>query len=172
MRQHLRWFSSTPALRRAVIGFAAFWWWATFMSMGVLLLGLEVMRLDALRVGSLITALALGWGSGSLVARRLAGPRGELALIPYGVVGMGLGTLLLAAVVPAYPWAMIVLLCIGGASGWLLVPLYTFLQRHHGLQESHSGAAARLMLCDTGIVMGVCVFWSGRVVLGLQTSLV
>jgi acyl-[acyl-carrier-protein]-phospholipid O-acyltransferase/long-chain-fatty-acid--[acyl-carrier-protein] ligase len=160
--QTLSRLSSAPVLWRSAIGWASFWCYAAVVLMSALVYGVEVLALDALRVGSLGTVLVLGCGSGSLVAQRLSGVKGEPGLIPCGTAGLAGLTVLLAVAVPAYLWTALVLLLLGCASGWVIVPLTTCLQRYSGPEEHSSMPAVRQALGATGVLLGAGVFWSCR----------
>ena len=124
----LRRLAHESRLGLTVLGIAFFWLLAALMQMAVLLFGKEVMGLDDLRVGLLGTFLALGIGAGSLTAGRLSGQKVELGLVPLGAFGMGTSTLLLSISASSYSLTAIMLVVLGFAGGWVIVPLQTFLQ--------------------------------------------
>jgi len=120
------------------------------------LFGKEVMGLDDLRVGLLGTFLALGIGAGSLTAGRLSGQKVELGLIPLGALGMGTSTLLLSVSAPSYVLTAIMLVVLGFAGGWFIVPLQAFLQ------YKSRGEERGLLLATTNFLsMGAVLVASG-----------
>ncbi len=77
------------ALWLTVIGMSYFWFLGALFQMDLILLGREVMKLNEMRVGLMVTALAVGIGAGSMAAGRLSGDKVELGLVPLGSLGMG-----------------------------------------------------------------------------------
>ena len=72
-----------------VIGISYFWFLGALFQMDLILIGREVMKLDEMRVGLMLTALAVGIGAGSMAAGRLSGDKVELGLGASGFVGHG-----------------------------------------------------------------------------------
>ncbi|PYT21470.1 MAG: hypothetical protein DMG58_32210, partial [Acidobacteria bacterium] len=71
-----RLYSDRP-LWLTVIGMSYFWFLGALFQMDLILIGREVMKLDEMRVGLMLTALAVGIGAGSMAAGRLSGDKVE-----------------------------------------------------------------------------------------------
>ena len=155
----LRRLARESRLGLTVLGIAFFWLLAALMQMAVLLFGKEVMDLDDLRVGLLGTFLALGIGAGSLTAGRLSGQKVELGLVPLGALGMGTSTLLLSVSASSYALTAIVLVVLGCASGWCIVPLQAFLQYKSRVEERGLLLATTNFLSMGAVLVASGVLW-------------
>jgi acyl-[acyl-carrier-protein]-phospholipid O-acyltransferase / long-chain-fatty-acid--[acyl-carrier-protein] ligase len=142
-----------------VLGIAFFWLLAALMQMAVLLFGKEVMGLDDLRVGLLGTFLALGIGAGSLTAGRLSGQKVELGLVPLGALGMGTSTLLLSLSAWSYTLTALMLVALGFAGGWFIVPLQVFLQFKSRVEERGLLLATTNFLSMGAVLVASGVLW-------------
>jgi acyl-[acyl-carrier-protein]-phospholipid O-acyltransferase/long-chain-fatty-acid--[acyl-carrier-protein] ligase len=129
------------------------------MQMAVLLFGKEVMGLDDLRVGLLGTSLALGIGAGSLTAGRLSGQKMELGLVPLGALGMGASTLLLSLSAASYALTALMLVVLGFAGGWFIVPLQAFLQYKSRVEERGLLLATTNFLSMGAVLVASGVLW-------------
>src|SRR6266481_6139184 len=112
-----------------VLGISYFWFLGALFQMDLLLFGSDILRVDELRVGLMLTALAIGIGVGSMLAGRLSGDKVELGLVPLGSILMGLCCVGLYAVKPSYGWSLAMLSLLGLSSGLFIVPLNAFLQQ-------------------------------------------
>jgi acyl-[acyl-carrier-protein]-phospholipid O-acyltransferase/long-chain-fatty-acid--[acyl-carrier-protein] ligase len=166
----LRRLAHERALGLTVLGIALFWLLAALMQMAVLLFGKEVMGLDDLRVGLLGTFLALGIGAGSLTAGRLAGQRVELGLVPLGALGMGISTLLLSVSAASYALTALVLVVLGFAGGWFIVPLQAFLQYRSRVKERGVLLATTNFLSMGAVLVASGVLWVSHDLLTLPAD--
>jgi acyl-[acyl-carrier-protein]-phospholipid O-acyltransferase/long-chain-fatty-acid--[acyl-carrier-protein] ligase len=166
----LRRLYSARVLWLTVLGITCFWLFAALLQMAILLFGKEVMGLDDLRVGLLGAFLALGVGTGSLIAGRLASHKLELGLVPLGAVGMGVGTLLLSGTASTYGLAAIVLVLLGLAGGCFIVPLQAFLQQQSPPQERGLLLATTNFLSMAAILVASGVLWALRDLLAFQAD--
>src|SRR5450755_3985836 len=121
-------------LTLTVLGISYFWFLGALFQMDLFLFGSEVLKETDLRVGLLVTALAIGIGVGSLLAGRLSGNKVELGLVPLGAVFMGIFCIVLYASRGSYTLAVISLSLLGASSGLFIVPLNAYLQQR---SESH-----------------------------------
>jgi acyl-[acyl-carrier-protein]-phospholipid O-acyltransferase / long-chain-fatty-acid--[acyl-carrier-protein] ligase len=121
-------------LTLTVLGISYFWFLGALFQMDLLLFGSQVLKQDDLRVGLLITALAVGIGVGSMLAGRLSGNKVELGLVPLGAFLMGIFCIVLYASRGSYALSVISLSLLGVSSGLFIVPLNAYLQQR---SESH-----------------------------------
>jgi acyl-[acyl-carrier-protein]-phospholipid O-acyltransferase/long-chain-fatty-acid--[acyl-carrier-protein] ligase len=112
-----------------VLGISYFWFLGALFQADLLLFGSEVLKQDELRVGLMVTCLAIGIGVGSMLAGRLSGNKVELGLVPLGAIFMGIFCMLLYASHGSYTLSVIVLALLGVASGIFIVPLNAYLQQ-------------------------------------------
>jgi acyl-[acyl-carrier-protein]-phospholipid O-acyltransferase/long-chain-fatty-acid--[acyl-carrier-protein] ligase len=143
----------------AVIGMSYFWFLGALFQMDLILMGREVMHIDELHVGLMVTALAVGIGAGSMAAGRLSGDKVELGLVPLGSLGMGASSLLLCWLVPSWTGAMVALALLGFWSGLFIVPLNAFLQQRSGDDEKGRLIATNNFLNMTGILIASAALW-------------
>ncbi len=118
-----------------VVGISYFWFLGLLFQMDLLLLGGEVMKLDDVHVGLMVTCLAIGIGVGSMLAGRLSGDKVELGLVPLGSIFMGLSCLGVYAAKFSYAGSMVALALLGVSSGLFIVPLNAYLQQRGGSTE-------------------------------------
>ncbi|MGH7829491.1 MAG: AMP-binding protein, partial [Candidatus Binatia bacterium] len=128
------------------------------------------MAIDDLKIGLLVTFLALGIGFGSLAAGRLSGDKVELGLVPLGSIGMGAFLLLLSRSVPSYVGAATALMLLGFSGGFFIVPLDAFIQQRSGREEKGRLIATNNFLNTGGILLASAVFWSLRDLLQIQAD--
>src|SRR5580704_11656542 len=121
-------------LTLTVLGISYFWFLGALFQMDLLLFGKEVLKETDLKVGLLVTALAIGIGVGSMLAGRLSGNKVELGLVPLGAVFMGIFCVALYASRGSYALSVISLSLLGLSSGLFIVPLNAYLQQR---SESH-----------------------------------
>jgi acyl-[acyl-carrier-protein]-phospholipid O-acyltransferase/long-chain-fatty-acid--[acyl-carrier-protein] ligase len=142
-----------------VVGLSFFWFLGALIQLAVLPLGLEELGAGEAASARLFTALALGIGAGSLVAGRLSGDKIELGLVPIGGFGMGLFSLVLVGVVPAY-WGVFAALCaLGFAGGWFAVPLNALLQQKPDASEKGRILATNNVANTVGILLASAVLY-------------
>ncbi|HYL76012.1 MAG TPA: acyl-[ACP]--phospholipid O-acyltransferase [Bryobacteraceae bacterium] len=121
-------------LTLTVLGISYFWFLGALFQMDLFLFGSEVLKETDLRVGLLVTALAIGIGIGSMLAGRLSGNKVELGLVPLGAVLMGIFCIVLYMSRGSYTASVISLSLLGVTSGLFIVPLNAYLQQR---SESH-----------------------------------
>ncbi len=151
-----------PQLWLTVFGLSYFWFLGALMQMDILLFGKEILELDDLRNGLLVTALALGIGVGSLAAGRLSGDKVELGLVPLGSLAMGLFSILLYIAEHSYLLVTVALVAIGFSAGLFAVPLNALLQQRSGKEEKGQLIATNNFLNTLGILLASGVFWTLR----------
>jgi acyl-[acyl-carrier-protein]-phospholipid O-acyltransferase / long-chain-fatty-acid--[acyl-carrier-protein] ligase len=117
-----------------VLAISYFWFLGALFQMDLLLFGTNVLKVDDLRVGLMVTCLALGIGAGSMLAGRLSGNKVELGLVPLGAIFMSVFCTALYASRNSYTLSVISLSLLGLASGLFIVPLNAYLQQR---SENH-----------------------------------
>lgn len=153
-----------------VLGISYFWFLGALLKMDLILLGKELMGLDDLRIGLLLTFLALGIGFGSLAAGRLSGDKVELGLVPLGSIGMGLFSLLLSLSRSSYDQAATALILLGFSGGLFIVPLDALVQQRSGREEKGRLIATNNFLNTAGILLASGVLWSLGDLLHIQAD--
>ena len=116
-----------------VVGISYFWMLGALFQLDLFFYGSEVLHVGEVKIGYMVTALAVGIGAGSLLAGKLSGSRVELGLVPVGSVLMGVFSTALAWAGAAhgnerYGWSVAMLTLLGLSAGLFIVPLNAFLQ--------------------------------------------
>ncbi len=118
-----------PPLAMSVLGISWFWFIGAIFQLALILAGKEVFHVSETHVGFLVTALAAGIGTGSVLAGALSGDHIELGLVPFGSLLMGLFSIPLGFTTN-YPFALFLLAGVGFSAGLFAVPLNAYLQEH------------------------------------------
>ena len=142
-----------------VIGISYFWFLGALLQMDIPLFGKEIMALDDLRIGFLLTFLAVGIGIGSMLAGRLSGDKVELGLVPLGSFGVALFSLWLPSSAFSYGETCLALACLGFAGGIFVVPLNALLQQRSGREEKGQLIATNNFLNTGGILLASGTLW-------------
>ena len=90
-----------------VVGISYFWMLGALFQLDLFFYGSEVLHASEVRIGFMVTALAVGIGAGSLAAGKLSGDRVDLGLVPVGSALMGLCSVALAAAKGSYAWSVV-----------------------------------------------------------------
>ena len=143
-----------------VLGICYFWFLGALFKMVLPDFGTYVLHASDTRVGLLWTFLAVGVGTGNMLAGRLSGNKVELGLVPLGSTLMALASFGLYASRGSYILSVIALSLVGLGSGLFVVPLYAYLQQRAGGQEKGRVVAANnfyqtlaMLLASAGLML-------------------
>ena len=142
-----------------VAAISYFWFLGALFQMDLLLFGSEVLKVSDLRVGLMITALAVGIGAGSMLAGRLSGDVVELGLVPLSSLLMGLLSFVVYAGRGSYGWSVAALSLLGMASGLFIVPLNAFLQQRSDDREKGRIIATNNFYNTLGLLLAAGTLW-------------
>ncbi len=142
-----------------VLGISYFWFLGALFQMDLLLFGSEVLRVDELRIGLMVTSLAVGIGAGSMLAGRLSGDKVELGLVPLGSILMALFSVLLYAAKGSYGWAVAMLALLGASSGLFIVPLNAYMQQRAEAREKGRIIATNNFFNTIGLLLASATLW-------------
>ncbi len=159
IRQGIGRLREEPQLGVAVICISFFWLFGALLQMDILLFGKEIMRIDDLHIGLLGVFLAAGIGIGSLVAGTLSGNRVELGLVPPGLAGMALFSLILPFSGGFYFQFALILSLLGFSGGLFIVPFNTFLQLRSKPDERGRILATNNFFNMTGVLTASLLLW-------------
>ncbi len=175
----LRTLASRRPLLLASLGSAYFWSLGLLANLNVDKFARPELVTDQQHVSLLLGILTLGIGLGSALAGVLSAGRIELGLVPFGALGMAVGSILLFTVPqgvgiplsPPYYWACLWLVALGCCAGLYDIPLLAFLQ-DRSPRESRGGVlAANNFLSFSGMLLATGIFWlltKGLVLIGRQ----
>ncbi len=154
----------------AAIGTVFFWFLGALLQMALLPHAQTTLLVNDTAATQLYTAMAIGIGTGSLLAGRLSGNQIELGLVPLGSLGLAVFGLLLAAVAPSYWLSAAVLAALGLAGGLFVVPLNALLQQQPTADEKGRVLATANVMQTVGILMASAVLWFLGSYLGLTMT--
>ncbi|HPA47473.1 MAG TPA: MFS transporter, partial [bacterium] len=143
-----------------VMGISYFMFLGQLLNMNMMLFSKEVLGSDDVRTGLLLTFLAVGIGTGSVLAGRLSGEKVELGLVPLGGIGMGIFSFQLAGATESFGSAAFALSLLAVAGGFFIVPLNAFLQQRSGRDEKGRCIATSNFISTAAIVGSSAVLWS------------
>lgn len=162
--EQLQLLASYKSLLRTALGIAFFFLLATLMQANVKLYGESVLRLSQRDTGSLMLALVIGVGLGSLLAGLWSGGRVELGIVPLGAIGIVVMSLALFAtgsidglegddlVHRAYIVTLGGLVILGICAGLFYVPLEAYLQHRSPREIRGTLLAASNFVSFAGIL--------------------
>jgi acyl-[acyl-carrier-protein]-phospholipid O-acyltransferase/long-chain-fatty-acid--[acyl-carrier-protein] ligase len=123
--------------------------------------------LGQIHVGVLLAILALGVGSGSILAGIWSAGRVELGIVPLGAAGIAVSGIMLSMVSPAggtlaspaYVWSCVWLFTLGLGAGLYQIPIQAFLQYRSPRELRGSILAANNFLSFLGMLFSAGLFW-------------
>lgn len=142
-----------------VLAISYFWFLGALFQMDLLLFGTEVLHVSELRIGLMVTCLAVGIGVGSLVAGRLSGDKVELGLVPLGSILMAVFSVLLYTARESYGWSVTMLALLGLSSGLFIVPLNAYLQQRAESHEKGRLIATNNFYNTVGLLLASATLW-------------
>jgi len=168
--QGLKQLRSNRRLWLTVIGISYFWFVGAWVQLLTVQYGKELMHLDDTRTSLLQAALAIGIGTGSMLAGRLSGHKVELGLVPLGSIGMGL--IASAMIFGNYSFGLAAsgFGVLGFAGGFFIVPLNAMLQQKADSSLRGRLIAANNVLNNIGIMFGALAVYVGGHILRLQPN--
>lgn len=166
----LRRLYTIKPLWRTVMGISYFWFLGAFIQMLIYPIGSQDLNAGKQEIGYLLMYLSLGIGAGSILAGRLSGDRVELGLIPFGSIGMGIFSFLLATFTHSFYYASIALILIGFSGGFFIVPLNAYLQKTSGAGEKGRLIAANNFVNMFGVLLAAGLNWLFLVYWDLTTG--
>ncbi|MEO8050296.1 MAG: acyl-[ACP]--phospholipid O-acyltransferase [Acidobacteriota bacterium] len=142
-----------------VSGISYFWFLGALLQMSTLLFGCEVLKVNDLQAGILLTCLGLGIGGGSMLVGKLSEDKVELGWVPIGSFSMGLLCAALWMVRGSYLASAAVLAGIGITGGFFIVPLNAYLQARSGRKEKGRMQATNNFYNTIGVLSACGAFW-------------
>ncbi|MEE9302014.1 MAG: MFS transporter [Alphaproteobacteria bacterium] len=141
---------------------------AALVLLDMLLFGKELLSLGDTRTALLGAFVGLGLGVGCFAAGGLSGNRVDLGLVPFGSLGAGLLLMVLALAPHSFMLTAALLVLLGVAGGFFVVPLNAFLQRQAKPGERGRVIATNNFLNMVGVLLACGTLWLVRDVFGLR----
>jgi acyl-[acyl-carrier-protein]-phospholipid O-acyltransferase/long-chain-fatty-acid--[acyl-carrier-protein] ligase len=147
-------------MRFLVTALTSFDFAVTILLMNVLVFAKQTMTLDDFGVGLLAGTAGIGIGVGSAIVGRLSGHRVELAYVPLGAMGSGVAILTLGFLSESVLGAAFCIFISAGFAGFVIVPLYTALQRRAERTERGTIIATNNFLNMAGVLFASGALWA------------
>jgi len=112
----------------AVIANTFFWFLGALLLLNIVLYATDILQVDEARSSYLLAALSLGIGVGSFVAGHASGRKIEMGMILPGMTGIVLATGALFVPGLNYEMVMLLLVALGTAAGFFVVPINALIQ--------------------------------------------
>jgi len=112
----------------ATLGSVVFWGVASLLGQDVLIYGKQVLGFSDQMAGVPYAMFAIGVGGGALLAGWLSKGKVETGLIPLGAIGLSVGAFIFGAVAPGRTGTFVLMVLLGIASGFVVVPLNALVQ--------------------------------------------
>jgi len=157
-------------LLRAIVGLVYFWFLAAVIQMTLLLFTKTGLRLDELRIGVLLGALAFSIGVGNILAGRLSERKVEIGLIPLGSLGLCAALLIFPLIDHSYALVICACCTAGVFSGFFVLPLNALVQAESPVEARGSILASVNFLSFAGILAASFVFYALSVTLQLSPA--
>jgi acyl-[acyl-carrier-protein]-phospholipid O-acyltransferase/long-chain-fatty-acid--[acyl-carrier-protein] ligase len=143
----------------AILGIGWFWFLGTLMQTILPLYGKEILHVDETYTALLQAFIGLGIAGGCVVAGWLSKDTYEPGLIPFGSIGIAIGTLWAGFSGNSYLHTAFGLSILGFSAGLFIIPIYTFLhQRAKGNERGRIFATANYV--DTiGMLIASGAYW-------------
>lgn len=143
----------------AILGIGWFWFLGSLFQTILPLYGKEILKVDETSTALLQAFIGLGIAFGCAVAGWLSRDTYEPGLIPFGAIGIAVGTLWAAFSGDSYTQTALAFGLTGFSAGLFIIPLYTFLhQRAKGNERGRIFATANYI--DTiGMLMASGAYW-------------
>jgi acyl-[acyl-carrier-protein]-phospholipid O-acyltransferase/long-chain-fatty-acid--[acyl-carrier-protein] ligase len=143
----------------AVVGNTYLWSLAALLQFVIVIYGHDVLKVNEAQTSYLQAAVAIGIGSGSLVAGYLSGPKIEYGLVPLGAAGMTVFSFLVSRPDLNLWHARSELALLGFFGGFYAVPLGALIQ-HRPTPETKGGViGASNLFSFSGIFLAAGVYY-------------
>ncbi|MCB0360179.1 MAG: MFS transporter, partial [Bdellovibrionales bacterium] len=135
-----------------------FWFLGSLFQLNTLLYADQVLGLNDLQTGLLLTVLAFGIGLGSIGAGVVSEGKVELGLVPLGAVGISFFSMLLLVTTESFISASSALLLLGICSGFYIVPLNAYFQLESPETKRGRFIAAVNVVSFSGMLLSALLF--------------
>ncbi len=149
-----------PKVYLALMGSAYFWFVGALFQMNILVYGRDMMHETATALSVFQMLVALGIGTGSIIAGRLSKERVELGLVPLGALGLVVFSAALAFSFNSVPVTGALLLLLGLSGGIFDLPLQAYVQLRSPAERRGKFIAAGNIMAFTGVITASVVLWA------------
>ncbi len=142
-------------LLMSILTSSYFWLVAAYAQMNLIPYGIDLMHLapeNSNIAGYLYLVVAVGVGSGAILAGLLSGRNIEFGIVPIGAFGLSASLLMLYFAADSVAWAVFVIIMLGISAGLFMLPLSAFIQWKTPVHKRGAVLAASNFLNFTGIL--------------------
>lgn len=154
----------------SVLGAVYFYFIGTTFQLNILVFAKQTLVVGEVATSLLLAALAIGIGTGSLIAGRASEGKVELGLVPIGGVGLCIFTLFLPVAAVNYYITAATVLLLGLSGGVFIVPIHSYLQANSPADKLGGYLAASNFFIFIGIVLASALYWVAVDIVNLSPS--
>ncbi|MBU4477627.1 MAG: MFS transporter [Candidatus Omnitrophica bacterium] len=159
---NVRRLSTDAPLLTAIAGLVYFSLLASVFQLNILLYARKIMQANEFLTGCLLTVLALGVGSGSMIAGRASAKKVEFGFVPLGALGLSLFSILLGFTYASLPLTGLCLFILGISAGFYIVPLNTYIQQKSPADQRGQVLATLNFFSFLAILIGTVLIYAFR----------
>jgi MFS family permease len=153
LRDEIRRMRRDALLWCAVVANAFFWFLGAILLLNIVLYATDTLQVDEAHSSYLLAALSLGIGAGSFIAGYASGRKIEMGMILPGLAGIVLATAALFVPGLSYEFTMLLLLLLGIAAGFFVVPINAMIQNQPKPEEKGRVIGVSNLLSFGGIAL-------------------
>ena len=149
----VRHMSGDRPLLTAVVANTFFWFLGSLLLLNIVLYGADILHLDETRSSYLLAGLSMGIGLGSLAAGFVSGKKIQMGMVLPGLAGILLMAALLSWPGVGFGSVLLLLILLGFAGGFFVVPINALIQRRPAATEKGRTIAVANMLSFIGVAL-------------------
>jgi acyl-[acyl-carrier-protein]-phospholipid O-acyltransferase/long-chain-fatty-acid--[acyl-carrier-protein] ligase len=153
LRDEIRRMRRDALLWCAVVANTFFWFLGAILLLNIVLYATDTLRVDEAHSSYLLAGLSLGIGAGSFIAGYASGRKIEMGMILPGLAGIVLATAALFVPALSYEFTMLLLLLLGIAAGFFVVPISAMIQNQPKPEEKGRVIGVSNLLSFGGIAL-------------------
>jgi acyl-[acyl-carrier-protein]-phospholipid O-acyltransferase/long-chain-fatty-acid--[acyl-carrier-protein] ligase len=142
-------------LLMSILTSSYFWLVAAYAQMNLIPYGIDLMHLapeNSNIAGYLYLVVAVGVGSGAILAGLLSGRNIEFGIVPIGAFGLSASLMMLYFAADSVAWAVFFIIILGISAGLFMLPLSAFIQWKTPVHKRGAVLAASNFLNFVGIL--------------------
>jgi acyl-[acyl-carrier-protein]-phospholipid O-acyltransferase/long-chain-fatty-acid--[acyl-carrier-protein] ligase len=149
----VRHMSADRPLATAVVANTFFWFLGSLLLLNIVLYGADILHLTETRSSYLLAGLSMGIGLGSLAAGFVSGRKIQVGMVLPGLAGVLTMAALLSWPGIGFGSVLLMLILLGFAGGFFVVPINALIQRRPAAKEKGRTIAVANMLSFIGVAL-------------------
>ncbi|MCA9409202.1 MAG: MFS transporter [Candidatus Omnitrophica bacterium] len=151
---NIQWIKQDRSIFLSIIGLMYFGFLGGLFQPNVLLYARQLLQINHLQTGFLISSMTVGIGLGCILAGKLSDKKVELGLVPLGSIGLSFFAILMGFSAHSFVMAVSVIFLLGLSCGFYIVPLNTLIQQGSPRDRRGQVLATNTFLSFTAILTG------------------